>query len=148
MEFEEDLNVLRISKGDYLIAVQVGEKHIDIHKKEADDVTKLITDARKERNTLQCPVTPCHPLSPPVTPGIPYPITWHILCNALAPPGSWQPLAPLGTPWHPLYNCMRLSVHKQDICILYALLYDTIYTSNVLFNATERSLTGIVPGVC
>ena len=51
-KFEEDLNVLRISKGDYLIAVQVGGKHIDIRNKEADEVNKLITDALKERNIV------------------------------------------------------------------------------------------------
>ena len=93
-KFEEDLNLLWISKGDYLIAVQVGGKHIDIRNKEADDVNKIIMDALKERNTLQCPVTPCHPWH-----SLPY----HLAHTLQCPGTPWQ-LAASGTPWHPWHT--------------------------------------------
>ena len=60
-KFEEDLDVLNIVKGDYLIAVQVGGKNIDIRTKVADEVNQLITDALKEKNIVFRIVKKDHP---------------------------------------------------------------------------------------
>ena len=60
-KFGEDLDVLKIVKGDYLIAVQVKGKHVDIRNKSADEVNQLITDALKEKNIVFRIVKKDHP---------------------------------------------------------------------------------------
>ena len=51
-KFGEDLDVLKIVKDDYLIAVQVRGKHVDIRNKSADEVNQFITHALKEKNIV------------------------------------------------------------------------------------------------
>ena len=60
-KFGEDLDVLKIVKGDYLIAVQVKGKHVDIRNKSADEVNQLITDALNEKNIVFRIVKKDHP---------------------------------------------------------------------------------------
>ena len=60
-KFREDLDVLKLVKGDYLVAVQVKGKHVDIRNKSADEVNQLIKDALKEKNIVFRVVKKDHP---------------------------------------------------------------------------------------
>ena len=60
-KFKEDLDVLKLVKGDYLVAVQVQGKHVDIRNKSAGEVNQLITDALKEKNIVFRVVKKDHP---------------------------------------------------------------------------------------
>ena len=60
-KFEEDLNVLRIEKDDFLLAAQVAGKHIDVRDKSADEINQIISDALKEKNIVFRIVKKDHP---------------------------------------------------------------------------------------